>query len=214
MTPPDPNSPDQRREKGERTRRGIIEAAVELIGLKGMKAFTAQALAERARVSKAALYHHFTTLDEILPHTVDVFWDLFEKVMGGPKPASLAAYLKRLGHGLTDPKLLSQPIARASIELYRLSFFNEAVRKSMAALLREGRRRLAADMASYTKTPAQARRARLATDWLMPLGDGLQIYLPLTQDARAARRAWALAASLAEHYVLHGAPKRRKEEHP
>lgn len=211
MTPKDS---DRRREKGERTRKGILQAAVELIGLKGLKAFTAQALAERARISKAALYHHFKNLDDILPLTADVFWDLWEKMMGGPKPPTLAAYLKRLGHAITDPTLMSHPIARASIELYRLSFFNEPVRKAMSKLLKEGRRRLAADLEHYAKSPAQARRARLAADWLMPLGDGLQMYLPLTQDSRAARRTWAAASAMAEDYILHGAPRRTKEERP
>lgn len=209
-----PIQPDQRREKGERTRQGILEAAVDLIGLKGIKAFTAQALAERAKVSKAALYHHFKTLDEILPLTVDIFWDLYDKFLGGPKPPTLKAYLQRLGHVITDPKLMGHPIARASIELYRLSFFNEPVRKAMAGLLSEGRRRLRADLEAYAKSPAQARRARLAVDWLMPLGDGMQIYLPLTKDHRSARRAWSVAAAMAEAYIVQGAPRRRKEPRP
>lgn len=207
---PVPNN-DQRLEKGERTRRSILGAAVELIGQKGLKAFTAQALAERARISKAALYHHFETLEEILPLSVKVLWELYEKVLGGPRPPTLRAYLQRLGRVSTDPKLMSDPIGRASMELYRASFFNAPLRKAMAGLLAQGRRRLREDLEAYGRTPAERRRARQAVDWLMPLGDGLQLYLPLTQDSRSARRAWTAAAAMAEHYIRHGLPRPVKE---
>jgi AcrR family transcriptional regulator len=47
------------------TRTRILHAAMELIGREGPDRFTASALAREVGVSKATLFHHFDTLDEI-----------------------------------------------------------------------------------------------------------------------------------------------------
>ena len=51
--------------RGEDTRTKILQGAVELMGREGPKAFTASALAREVGVSKATLFHHFASLDEI-----------------------------------------------------------------------------------------------------------------------------------------------------
>lgn len=47
------------------TRTRILHAAIDLMGREGPDRFTASALAKEAGVSKATLFHHFDTLDEI-----------------------------------------------------------------------------------------------------------------------------------------------------
>ena len=51
--------------KGDITRARILRAAVELLSRHGPDGFTASALATEAGVSKATVFHHFSTLDDV-----------------------------------------------------------------------------------------------------------------------------------------------------
>ena len=52
-------------DRGAKTRRRIIEAAVALLGREGPDGFSASAVAREAGVSKATIFHHFDSLTEI-----------------------------------------------------------------------------------------------------------------------------------------------------
>ncbi|MGH8988487.1 MAG: TetR/AcrR family transcriptional regulator [Acidimicrobiales bacterium] len=56
---------------GDQTRARILEVALELIGDHGFAATTTREIAERLGFSKAALYYHFHTKDELLAAIVD-----------------------------------------------------------------------------------------------------------------------------------------------
>src|SRR5262249_42051183 len=60
-----------RRATGERdTRRRIQQVALELFGEHGYEATSLREIAERLGVTKAALYYHFKTKDEIIESLV------------------------------------------------------------------------------------------------------------------------------------------------
>ncbi len=56
----------QRTAAGEATRKEILDAALKLLGRGGPDAFSAGALAREANVSKATIFHHFASVDDIL----------------------------------------------------------------------------------------------------------------------------------------------------
>ncbi len=67
MLPAEPKARiDGRKLKGEETRRTILEVVLRTAGKEGAKGLTAQKIAEAAGVSKANLFHHFTSMEEII----------------------------------------------------------------------------------------------------------------------------------------------------
>ncbi len=65
------------------TRTRILHAAVELMGREGPDRFTASALAREVGMSKATLFHHFDTLDEIpLAALEEIFFEFLGEVVG------------------------------------------------------------------------------------------------------------------------------------
>jgi len=63
------------------TRTRILRAAVELMGREGPDRFTASALAREVGMSKATLFHHFDTLDEIpLAALEEIFFEFLDDI--------------------------------------------------------------------------------------------------------------------------------------
>jgi AcrR family transcriptional regulator len=197
-----PTKPDRRLERGKRTKQKLLLAAMELIGERGLEGFSAHALARKAGISQSLIYHHFTRLDGIFPDVAAMMWDFVEQSLGGPRPATLQAYLRRLGRLTLNPSFLSQPFARAGVEFYRRSLGDPALKRQMLRMRDLGLKRLAADMAQYAAPPGQKARALEAAHLLLPLSDGLQMHLALFNDRAAALAAWSLASAQVERHLL------------
>ena len=57
---------DQRRTKGSKTRKKILNATLQLIDQEGIGAVTTRKVAEMAGVSQSSLYHHFQSSDVLI----------------------------------------------------------------------------------------------------------------------------------------------------
>ena len=58
-------SPNRKVEQGEVTRRALVAAAVDLFTEKGFAATSTEDIAQRANVTKGALYHHFDGKEDL-----------------------------------------------------------------------------------------------------------------------------------------------------
>ena len=74
------------------TRRRIVDAAVRLHARHGALRTTWDDIAASAGVSRATVYHHFASLDELVPACAQVAFDLIDV----PTPAEAAARFARL----------------------------------------------------------------------------------------------------------------------
>src|SRR5579862_1041148 len=80
------------REHRDRTRARIFETALELIADRGFAATSTREISERLGFTKAALYYHFRTKDDLLaavvaPAMADLA-ALLERVQDDPPPAA------------------------------------------------------------------------------------------------------------------------------
>jgi len=68
----------QREEKSERSRRGVLDAALYLFSHQGYRATTMREIAERAKVSTGNVYHHFPDKDAIFRALIDEYLEITE----------------------------------------------------------------------------------------------------------------------------------------
>ena len=64
----------QREEKSERSRRGVLDAALHLFAHHGYRATTMREIAERAGVSTGNVYHHFPDKEQIFRDLLDEYF--------------------------------------------------------------------------------------------------------------------------------------------
>lgn len=66
----------QREEKSERSRRQVLDAALELFAHQGYRATSVREIAEAAKVSTGNVYHHFPDKEAIFNTLLDEFWKI------------------------------------------------------------------------------------------------------------------------------------------
>jgi AcrR family transcriptional regulator len=69
---------DVRRAASAATRRKIVDASIRLHAARGTTATSWDDIAEVAEVSRATVYHHFPSLEELIPACAQVAFDLAE----------------------------------------------------------------------------------------------------------------------------------------
>jgi AcrR family transcriptional regulator len=68
----------QREEKSERSRRQVLDAALQLFSHQGFRATTVRDISEGAGVSTGNVYHHFPDKESIFRALLDEFWRITE----------------------------------------------------------------------------------------------------------------------------------------
>jgi AcrR family transcriptional regulator len=67
-----------REEKSERSRRQVLDAALELFSRQGYRATTVREIADRARLSTGNVYHHFSDKESLFATLLQELWDAAE----------------------------------------------------------------------------------------------------------------------------------------
>jgi AcrR family transcriptional regulator len=114
------------------TRSAIVDAAVTVLGRDGPDGFSAAALAREVGISKATLFHHFASIDEI-PTAA------FERMIAGslaidmPTDASLADTIELLGRGSAELVGARRDFFNAYFVLMARAMFDDRLRAQLRA---------------------------------------------------------------------------------
>ncbi|HEX2833874.1 MAG TPA: TetR/AcrR family transcriptional regulator [Thermoanaerobaculia bacterium] len=103
----------QREEKSERSRRAVLDAALDLFSHHGYRATTVRDIADRAKVSTGNLYHHFPDKEAIFRALLDEYIE----IVGSPR----FPYMRVLRTDARFPDNLEELgfAARDSVRQYR-----------------------------------------------------------------------------------------------
>lgn len=180
----------QRSKAGERTRAAILDAAIRILGRDGPDRFSASALAKESGVSKATLFHHFRSFDEIPVVAMERYWS--GSLSAEKKNASPRAYLLQLGAQILDlPRRQAAFLKAHAVFLVKAMFeprLHARLAEGAAAMHGHMVRELAARLPKRRKADVEA-TARMIEMTL----DGLMMSMA-TADSREARklsrRAW------------------------
>ena len=172
-------------EKGRNTRKVILESAVALLSEQGFEGFTAAALAETAGVSKANLFHHFSSTEEIV---LEAFGQFSMRLKMSPLPPKITfqEWLEGIGQGAFRLDETSDDMARVYIAFMARSLFDEKLRQRVLSVVQ-----------SATKA---------STNTVMALYPG-----KLTHGEVRALGALILTAADGMAIHLHAFPERREE---
>ena len=131
-----------REEKKAATRKKLLDAAASLVAKEGALATSLDAIAEKAGLTKGAVYSNFSSKEQLL----------FEMAAEAAGPElhiepidgeSVADYLERIGREIattTTARMVKSRMWRLGVEMYYLALRDTRFRKMYAANDRENRR--------------------------------------------------------------------------
>lgn len=193
----------KRTKAGDRTRAAILEATVTLLGREGPDAFSASTLAKEAGVSKATLFHHFGTIDDI-PH--EALQHLFSQAIsqGSGNSQSARDYLQELGQQVILLARKRRNFLRANVVFLTKAIFDSRLRQRMAVgalqmhrLMTQALSEKLPKTVSASEIEATARMVEIALD-------GLMFRLAVIRSAEElaeSKRAWTLLIELLLDHV-------------
>lgn len=174
------------------TRSAIIDAAVTILGRDGPDGFSAALLAREVGVSKAALFHHFPSIDEI-PTAA------FERMIAGslavemPPDAPLAEKIALLGQGTMALVRERRRFFNAYFVLMARAMFDPRLKAQLHASGEALIGRMRALLAPDATDDEAAALARLVAMLL----DGLAIHVMAFDKEPEIEAAWRLFVELA-----------------
>jgi AcrR family transcriptional regulator len=181
---------DLRFQQGERTRRRILEAGIELLGEAGADAFTASALARAAGVSKATLFHHFTTLDEV---ALEAFVQLFAPTLEpGTKRAGLVGYVAKLGRDTLEIASSNTAFLRTYFGFLVRALFDARYKEQIVRRGRTLHDQMVAQLAPRLPPKTTATEVEDLARLLEAALDGLALSYLIHGSTREYRRSWSL----------------------
>lgn len=186
--------PDRpRQERWLRTRRQIVDAALEVLVTHGYAGLTMQRVQDVAGVSRGALTHHFASMAELAAAAVEAVADRQTSVISAElqQPREGVATVEQLVDALLTS--LRQPTFAAGLDLWCAARVDDALRQALlpgARRLARTHRHLTAEVLGLDPASTEA---RLAVDGLLSLLRGLAlgaVLRPHGDTERAAITAW------------------------
>ena len=165
----------------------IVAAAVTLLATEGPAALTASALAAAARVSKANLFHHFESLDDIVLAAFEDFILGMESLRGAPPP-TLREWLEALMAEATQSVAAQPRLSGAYLGFVSRARSEPRLRARLEAVVAEVAAAFAAILRGYLPDRPVAEIKALAS-LVLVAGDGLVIHrglFPGRAEAQAA----------------------------
>jgi AcrR family transcriptional regulator len=169
------------------SRQSIIQAATELMSTGGPEALTAAALAQAAGVSKATLFHHFESLDDIVLEAFEQFIRA-RPSLGEAAPASLRAWLLALGSDTSAAVGEAPKLSRAYFAFVSRAQSDPRLRRRLLELASGAAAKFTQTIARYRPKAAVADNSALASLVLIA-GDGLAVHRGLFPEWAASQEA-------------------------
>ncbi len=121
-----------RTKAGDRTRAAILDATIRFLGREGPDRFSASTVANEAGVSKATVFHHFRSLDEIPLLALDRFW-ASSLSRDSAEIASARDYLIDLAHQLASLTGKRTTFLRAHLVFLVKAMFDPNLRRLLVS---------------------------------------------------------------------------------
>jgi len=172
-------------------RQAIIEAALALLAEGGGEALTASALAARAGVSKANVFHHFPRLDDIVLEALEAF------IMGMPSMwpdagTPVRDWLLALGTDTISTMDADPALSGAYFAFVSRAQGNPALRQRLAEIVGAARGHFEAVLVHLAPERFTQEEAEALAGLLLLTLDGLALHRQLVPECAAEQAtAWA-----------------------
>jgi len=188
----------RRTKAGERTRVAILEATLRLLDREGPDAFSASSVAKEAGVSKANVFHHFDSLDELPLAALEQFW-LRSLAHDTKNLRSPREFLEDLGRQVITMATTRGGFLRAQVVIATKAIFDSRLRRRLGASATQMHRAVVEELAKRLSRRLPAREIEAMARMTEMTLDGLMIALvlrPGRKQLAESKRAWSRIVDL------------------
>jgi len=166
-----------------------------LLGREGPENFSASALAKAAKVSKATLFHHFSSINQI---PLAAFEHVWLQTLSDHRRRNMRAhaYIKDLGREVVSIAERRRDFLSAYFVFFTKAIFEASFRDRFHASSKQMHQAMTAALGAKLPENLSASDIEARIRLIEMALDGLALHLLVTTDARKLRSAWDLFAEV------------------
>lgn len=170
----------------QETRTQIIEAALELMGQISPEKFSASKLARAAGVSKATIFHHFQSFDEVPLAALDL---MSEQMLSQPLPKgmTLKESLTLLGDRVFELVKKQRHFLSVYFAFFTRALFDPSLKKRLSVSLRLARKQIEALIEEQGFDAPTTKQIAYTT---LVVLDGISMHLLIQSNESELKQIW------------------------
>jgi AcrR family transcriptional regulator len=175
----------------ENKRQTILDNALALFAKCGFDGFSASTLAQASGVSKATVFHHFKSLDDIMLEAFEQFVMGME-IFAPPKHNTLRDWLIEVGEASFGMEEFEESLARAYLVFTTKALFDDRLARRLEETVGAGCMTFSDIIKGLNDGPTTAKDREALTDLILMTLDAMIIHFTVFPDRRDnVHRAWA-----------------------
>lgn len=191
---------DKRITKGEKTRIGILHAAISIIGENGLTEISTSKLAARSGMSKSTIFHHFKSTDELLLTTLDFIFDELLQAMTIEDYQDAEHFLHAIGQSIFQEPASNLTIFKAFLSFSHEAIFNEKYREVIVSYAEQMNKFFCAHLEKLLPQ-TNPKTIQSVARILLPLMDGIGFHYLLHDDSKKYQEIWELQVKSMIQYI-------------
>lgn len=173
----------------------ILQATIALLGREGFDGFSAGLVAREVGISKSTLFHHFSSIDNLIIESLKVFSQQMA-FMQPPVGISLNEWLNEIGEAFIDPHSDSGNTVRAYFSFVAKAMFKPNLQDQMAEIIEAASEQVTEIILTLTKDVLDRKQATELGDLIFITIDGASIHIQLAPHrAPQIKAAWQVFVS-------------------
>jgi len=192
---------DGRKLRGEKTRRAILMAAIQVLSEHGKAGFSARTVAEQAGISKAALFHHFANMDEIIR---SLFFVIMSESDSEPRieaGQNLKQYIETRLTRMVDFMERYGGTVSGYMHVVEIMRSHPVMGPELQSVLKEYQEEIAKHISALAGPDGDATRIRRALDTLAAILEGIGVLLAYYNEPDDFRDAIPDVARMFAKYI-------------
>lgn len=183
---------DKRMQKGKQTRAIILQTAIEIIAVNGLKDISTAKLATAAGVSKSTIFHHFKSSDELLMSALNLVFEELLQSMKIEVYRDVEHFLDTLGQSLFQVPEANLSSVKAFLSFFHEGIFDSAYQEILVSYAAQMNELFYNQLIELAPDHVKQETIESVSQLILPMMDGIGFHYLLHDQREKYQQIWAL----------------------
>jgi AcrR family transcriptional regulator len=195
---------DGRLEKSKNTRQNILGAAFSIMVEEGPKGLTAGKITRKANISKASLFHHFASVEDVSFSVLESLCERLSNKMSEKRSKSVADFIYQLGSAIISAPDSNRKVSAAFLYFYQRAAHDETFRVQQEKIIELLVKNICFGIEQILNRPLTKREQQSAPLLIALAMEGLGKFCITIKDRDSLDTSWKVFAKSMSNFFERG----------
>lgn len=178
----------------------ILETTIQILGEEGRGGLTTNELIKRAGISKGALYHHFSSLDDIPLSAFELLIYELDYLIEPSEYDNFEKYLIDLGEHICEFIAKKPSLFKAYLTIFEGALHDHKISFHIEKLINGFYEYMETVVSSFFSTSPSKATIKSISRLICSTIDGMALYQLVVNEDREFKKSWKIFASMVSSY--------------